>query len=103
VALCLEGLAALATGEAERGAGPRERPARLLGAAEALRAAAGAPVRRRNQALYDLTTAAARGLLEEEAFGAAWRAGRAMSLEEAVAYALSENTPASLAEEREER
>ena len=32
----------------------------------------------------------ARGMLEEEAFAAAWAEGRAMTLEQAIAYALEE-------------
>ena len=62
----------------------------LLGAAEAQCETIGAspPVAKRGE--YDRTVAAARAALGEEAFTAAWAAGRAMSLDAAVAYALTE-------------
>ena len=59
--------------------GQAERAARLCGAAEALREAIGAPVPRyRGQ--YERAIALARATLGEQAFAAAWAAGRALSL-----------------------
>jgi len=77
----MEGLAcaAAARGEAERSA-------RLFGAAEAL-GYQQAPAER---ALREPYLAAARSMLEEAAWEAAWAEGRAMTFEEAVAYALEE-------------
>jgi predicted ATPase/DNA-binding CsgD family transcriptional regulator len=63
---------------------------RLLGAAEsALRATGSAPYRYiPDQALQERIFAAARDALGEAAFEEAWRRGRAMTLEQAVEYAL---------------
>ncbi len=83
VAECLEGLAA--------GCGAQKQPRRaahLFGAAKALRAAIGVPLPPNERDRYDREVAALREALGEEAFAAAWAAGRAMTLEEAVAYAL---------------
>jgi tetratricopeptide (TPR) repeat protein len=67
-----------------------ERAARLLGAAAALRDAIGAPPapHRREEGERELD--AARAALGEESFAASWAEGRAMPLEQAVAYALEE-------------
>jgi non-specific serine/threonine protein kinase len=65
------------------------RAALLFGAAEALREAVGAFVLPLYRAEYDRGVAAARAGLDEATFNAAWSGGRAMSPEEAVAYALS--------------
>jgi tetratricopeptide (TPR) repeat protein len=83
----LGSLARLAVAE-----GQFERGARLSGAVDALREAIGRP--ERGPGVWD---AAARAALCEEAFAAAWAEGRAMSLEEAIQYALDErsaDTPA---------
>jgi predicted ATPase/DNA-binding CsgD family transcriptional regulator len=91
VAYCMEGLASLAASE-----GGMERAARLWGAAEAMledtrvMADVHAPVRSLNQGRIG----AARTALGEAAFEAAWAEGRAMTPEEAVAYAL-DPTPAA--------
>ena len=63
---------------------------RLLGAAEtALRATGSAPYRYiPDQALQDRVLAAARDALGEAAFDGEWRRGRAMTLEQAIDYAL---------------
>jgi DNA-binding CsgD family transcriptional regulator len=64
-----------------------EQGVRLLGAAEAARAALGCvrfPVR---QADYETQLSALREALGEEAFAAAWSAGASLSLDDAVAYA----------------
>lgn len=69
--------------------GQPERAVRLLGAAEALREAAGAPHGPNERPHYERQVAATRDALTEAAFTAAWAAGRAMSLEQAVAEALA--------------
>jgi len=82
VAFCLEGLATAA------GTCQRIRAARLFGAAAALRDAIGAPLPPSEQADYERNLAAARAG-DADTFMAAWRAGGAMGLEQAVEYALS--------------
>jgi predicted ATPase/DNA-binding CsgD family transcriptional regulator len=72
------------------------RAAHLLGAATALREAAGMPLPPVYRAQYDQVVAKARTQLGDAAFWAAWAAGRALTLEQAIAYALeppSEVTP----------
>jgi hypothetical protein len=61
---------------------------RLLGAALALREAAGKPPEPGWRAACDRLILAARGALGEEAFAVAWAEGQAMALEQAVAAAL---------------
>jgi non-specific serine/threonine protein kinase len=86
-AYCLEGVANLigVWGEPERAA-------RLLGASEVLLEAAGAPLYAyaRDRALHERAVEELRSRLGEETFTAAWTEGRAMSPEQVVAYALSE-------------
>jgi hypothetical protein len=67
-----------------------ERAIRLLGAGEAFCETLGArpPVAIREE--YERTVSEARAALGEAAFAAAWAEGRAMSLDQAVEYALSE-------------
>ncbi len=68
-----------------------ERSTRLFGAAEGLMEAVGAPVYnyvKVDPSLYQRTKSSARSQLGEEAFEAAWAEGRAMTLEQAVEYAL---------------
>ena len=48
------------------------------------------PVRRSR---YERTVAAVRASLARQAFAAAWAEGRAMTLEQAIAYALEETNP----------
>jgi non-specific serine/threonine protein kinase len=86
IAWCLEGLAGVAGAQ-----GHPERAARLFGAAEALREAIGTPIQHSDRTLYDRSVAAVRAALGEEAFKAAWAEGWRMTMEEAVAYALSTN------------
>jgi predicted ATPase/class 3 adenylate cyclase len=100
LSLCLSGMACLAVAcsdEGVRDPEPREhvrpsarfvRAARLFGAAEVLREATGFPIWRVDRQEYDRCVAAARAALGDEAFGTAWAEGRAMSLEQACAYAL---------------
>jgi hypothetical protein len=79
---CLEGLAGAAAME-----GQRERAAQLLGAVEALRKAGG-PVRETDDCADE------KRLMGDANAGfgrAAWAAGRAMSMEEAVCVALEES------------
>jgi predicted ATPase len=71
-----------------RGAG--QRAARLFGADEALRETLGLGILRIWSDHYHRGVAAARALLGDAAFAAAWAEGRAMTLEQAIAYALSE-------------
>jgi hypothetical protein len=81
----LEGLArvGLALGDADRGA-------RVLGAADALRAAVGTPRWPIDEPLYAREIATLRSALGEDAFAAAWAAGRAMTWQEAAALALAD-------------
>ncbi len=84
-AYCLEGLAGLITHSSDP-----ERAARLFGASETLLEAVGAPLYAQVQDRTSVESAVEvlRSRLGEEAFEAAWAEGRAMSSEEAVAYAL---------------
>jgi hypothetical protein len=72
------------------GWGDVERAARLWGAAEALREAIGAPLPPNLTPYHDGLVAAIRAGADEEAWAAAWAAGRALPLEEAIAAALEE-------------
>lgn len=72
--------------------GQPERAARLLGAADALRTAIGAPLPPANRAAYERTITNARAALGEEAFAAAWEAGRILSMEQVIAEACGETT-----------
>ena len=67
------------------------RAARLWGAANSLREASGATISPSDRAKNDQAITAARAQLGEAAFAAAWAAGRAMRLEQAIAYALGES------------
>jgi tetratricopeptide (TPR) repeat protein len=68
--------------------GAAERAARLLGAAEALREAAGYQQATRARSLREPYLAAARSQIDETAWTTAWEEGRSMTFEKAVAYAL---------------
>ena len=76
---CLEGLARVAAAQ-----GRMERTARLSGAAAALREEAGWPLPPAKRAGHDRTVTAARAVLGEDAFTAAWAKGHALPLEEAI-------------------
>jgi tetratricopeptide (TPR) repeat protein len=79
----LQGLAAVSASR-----GDQRRAARLLGAADALLEAAGIPLYAQvDLELYQRVADTARDELGEQAWTAAWDEGRAMSFEEAVAYA----------------
>jgi len=84
-AMNLAGMAGVAAAR-----GRPERSARLFGAADALFDALGIIVEPVDRAEYDHNAAVARAQLGEDAFAAAWAAGRAMPLEQTFAYALSE-------------
>jgi ATP/maltotriose-dependent transcriptional regulator MalT len=81
----LEGWACVAEAQGEA-----ERAARLFGACEALREVMGAPPEPGYSALYEPYVSAGRSRLNEAAWETAWKEGRAMGLEEAVEYALSD-------------
>ena len=73
------------------------RAARLWGAAEAQREVIGLPLSYFDLAHsgYEARLAAARSQLEETAWEATWAEGRAMSPEQAIEYALSEEEPSA--------
>jgi non-specific serine/threonine protein kinase len=72
------------------------RAAMLLGAAEALRKASGVPLEQLHRPQHDPTVAVLRAALDDAEFAAAWSAGGALSVEDALAYALMETTDACL-------
>jgi predicted ATPase/class 3 adenylate cyclase len=87
IAECLAGLAGVAGAEKQP-----ERAARLFGAAEALREGLGARVWPAEQADHERNLSNARAQLSIGAWEKAWQEGRAMSVEQAIAYALGETT-----------
>ena len=69
----------------------RYRPAVIIfGAASALRASVGSVMDAADRPAYERTLSRLRSQLGEEAFAAAWDEGRALTVEVAVDYALSE-------------
>jgi non-specific serine/threonine protein kinase len=97
VAHCLEGLASIAGAE-----GSIARAARLWGAEEALLEKIEAAVYTYvpDRSLHRSQVAASRSQVNEESFAAAWAAGRAMSPEQAIEYALDRSlTPETVASE----
>jgi tetratricopeptide (TPR) repeat protein len=80
----LEAVASLAVAQGEA-----ERAARLYGAAERSRETKGTPLTPSERKEYERSVAAARAALGEESFAAAWSEGRAMTLEQAIEYALT--------------
>ncbi len=91
-----EGLAGVAAVIVGRTAEPEHaaRAARLLGAAEAQFQTIGAALWPADQLEYERSVTAARAALSDEVFAAAWAEGRAMTLEQAIAYALEETQDA---------
>jgi predicted ATPase len=85
VLISLEGLAAAVAAQ-----GGGERAARLWGAAESWREMANAPRDAYENRDYERWVAAARAQFDANTFAAAWAAGRAMTLEQAIAEALDE-------------
>jgi tetratricopeptide (TPR) repeat protein len=81
--LALTGLAGVMTAQSQP-----QRAARLLAAVEAWWVMNNAQMEPADRADYDRIVADARAQLGEEAFAAAWEAGRAMTLEQAIAEAL---------------
>jgi predicted ATPase/class 3 adenylate cyclase len=81
----LEGFARIAAVQAQP-----IKAARLWGAAEVLSQAIEAPIPASERAEYERNIAIVRTALGEEAFAAAWTEGRAMTVEQAITYALSE-------------
>lgn len=76
---CIETLAWIAARQ-----GAAERAARLFGTAEALRERVGAALFSWEAPGHEQAVAAARAQLDEPAFAAAWAAGRAMSVDDAI-------------------
>jgi non-specific serine/threonine protein kinase len=72
--------------------GEAERAARLYGAAERAREAKSTPLSPSERTEYEPGVTAARTALGESAFAGAWSAGRALTIEQAVQYALEERT-----------
>jgi len=85
IAEVLEGFAGVAGAQGEG-----QKAARLYAAAETLRKTIGAPLLPGDRPRYERQLATARFLVNEEVWEAAWEEGRAMTLEEAVSYALAE-------------
>jgi hypothetical protein len=83
---CLIGLAGVAAVSGQPTTA--RRAARLFGAAERLLEATGGGLAAADQAEHDRYVALARDQLDEAAFAAAWAEGRAMAMEQAIAYAL---------------
>jgi non-specific serine/threonine protein kinase len=81
---CLNGLGGLACVAQQY-----ERAARLFGAANQLRDALGYRSKPADQECYDHHTATTRAGLGEAAFAAAWAEGQAMTLDQAIDYALA--------------
>jgi tetratricopeptide (TPR) repeat protein len=81
----LEGLACVAEARGEA-----ERAARLFGASEVLREVMGTPPEPGDSALQEPYLSAARSQLDETSWQEVWAEGRAMTLDEAISYALEE-------------
>jgi len=84
IGYCFEGLAAVLAL-----LGRAEPAARLLGAAEAVRESLGVSLAPAERATHDETVAALGAALGEKRFRAAWLAGGALPLDDAVAFALT--------------
>jgi tetratricopeptide (TPR) repeat protein len=85
IANCLEGLGAVAVAHRQP-----EQAIRLCASAEGLRQAVGTRLNLVQRPVYEQTLDAARAQLADEIATAAWAAGRAMTLDQAIAYALDE-------------
>jgi hypothetical protein len=83
IASVLEGFAKLTVAQQQA-----KLAAHLLGAAEVLREAIGAPLLPDERADYEQTLAAARTALGEEAFARVWAEGRATPLEQVISNVL---------------
>jgi non-specific serine/threonine protein kinase len=89
IANCLEGLGAVAVAHRQP-----EQAIRLCASAEGLRQAVGTRLNLVQRPVYEQTLDAARAQLADDIATAAWAAGRAMTLEQAIAYALDERQSA---------
>jgi predicted ATPase/DNA-binding CsgD family transcriptional regulator len=87
----LEGLACDAGAKGEF-----EKAARLFGAAQVLREAWGVPLEPALRPLEEPYLVGARSQLDESTWSAVWEEGRAMSMEAAFEYALSEGEPSTI-------
>jgi predicted ATPase/DNA-binding SARP family transcriptional activator len=83
IAYVLEGVAGLSAAQ-----GQTYRAACLFGAVEALREAIHTPLSAFDRPEYERKVATVRAQMDEATFTAAWAAGRRMTLEQAIAYAL---------------
>ncbi len=86
----LEGLAGLGAA-----CGDARRAARLFGAAEGVRTDIHRPLAPCDRPEYERAVTAARAHLDSATFTTAWAEGRAMTLEQAIAYALEETATVS--------
>jgi len=91
IALCLAGLGDWTGVRKKQKKEQRERTLRLLGAASVQIEAMGYVLRPRDRLRYEQGLSLARAQLGEEVFEKAWAEGRAMSMEEAIEYALEES------------
>ncbi len=94
----LEGLARLAVTDAhgrEGGGRGAHRAVRLLGATAAGREAMGLPVPPGARVTYERDVAALQAQLDDVTWETGWAEGRAMSLEQAITYALDADEPVS--------
>jgi len=85
IADCLESMAKIASARSQP-----QQAVRLLGTVETLRAAVGAPLPPRERIAQDRLVVAMRAAIGADAFAAAWAAGGALSLEQAIALALEQ-------------
>ncbi|HYO50551.1 MAG TPA: tetratricopeptide repeat protein, partial [Chloroflexia bacterium] len=83
IAQCLEVIAGVAAARHEA-----ERVAVLLGAAEGVRASVGSHMERLDRMENERAIEAIKGIISDEAYGVAWKRGRAMSVEEAASFGL---------------
>jgi len=90
IAINLAGMAGVAAAQ-----GQPQRSARLFGAADALFNAIGMTVELVDRREYDRNREIARTQLGDQAFAAAWEAGRTISPEQAIAFALEVATEVS--------
>jgi predicted ATPase/class 3 adenylate cyclase len=73
--------------------GQPQRAAKLLGAAEALRAACEASMTQEEREEYEQAVSQLRAQTSQADFASAWAEGRALAMEDAIAYALEGNPP----------
>ncbi len=93
VVVCLEGLAELTGADRENQNSPLV-ATRLMGAAQTFRDVLGIPLPPMDRPYYESSLSSIRSRMSEATFAAAWTEGAAMSLKQAVAYALADATNA---------